>query len=253
MWWRDVHAVTGAFAGIFIVFLAISGMPWSIFWGAKVGALVEEQGLGVPPGVWSGPPVSDVKLAELGPAAWTVERMNVPASVAEQGGFDIDKAVAKFNALGLTPGYAVALPETADGVFTGSVFPDDVTLQRVIHLDRYSGNVLMDVGYRQYGPVGKAIEWGISVHMGQEFGLANKLLMLAACFAILLLCISAAVMWWKRRPAGELGVPPLPQDKHRLRIATALLGVGALLFPLTGMTFLAVVLGDWVLTGFRRV
>ena len=27
MWWRDVHAVTGLFAGFFILFLAVTGMP----------------------------------------------------------------------------------------------------------------------------------------------------------------------------------------------------------------------------------
>lgn len=251
MWWRDVHAVTGAFAGIFVVFLALSGMPWSVFWGDRFGSFVDARGLGVPEGVWYGEPKSDVKLADLGPAAWTVERTNVPVSAARQGGFTLDQAVATFEGLGLSRGYAVALPTTPDGVFTGSVFPDDVSLQRTVHLDRYSGAVLQDIGYAQYGPVGKLTEWGISVHMGQEFGLANRLLMLTACLAILILCVSAAVMWWKRRPSGALGVPPMPRDRQRLRIATALLITGGALFPLTGLSFLILVLADWAVTGRR--
>lgn len=251
IWWRDLHAVTGAFAGILIVFLALSGMPWSIFWGDKVGSFVEAQGLGVPPGVWSGAPKSNVTLADLGPAAWTVERSNVPMSTSDKEAFVLDDAVAKFRQLGISPGFSVALPDGADGVFTGSVFPDDVSLQRVIHLDRYSGQVLLDIGYSQYGGAGKVIEWGISVHMGQEFGLANQLAMLAACLAVLLLCVSAAVMWWKRQPAGEMGVPPMPQDRRKLRVATAMLGVGALLFPLTGASFLILVLGDQAIMNLR--
>jgi uncharacterized iron-regulated membrane protein len=251
IWWRDVHAVTGASTGIFIVFLALSGMPWSIFWGAKVGGFVEANGLGVPPGVWSGAPKSDLKLADIGPSAWTVERTAIPASGAGHAPIGIDTAVATFHQLGLSPGFSVALPDGPEGVFTGSVFPDDVTLQRVVHLDRYSGRPLLDIGYSQYGNVGKAIEWGISVHMGQEFGLANQLIMLAACVAVLLLCVSAAVMWWKRRPEGRLGVPPLPQDRRKLRVAAALLGVGGLLFPLTGISFVVVVFGDWAVTAYR--
>jgi uncharacterized iron-regulated membrane protein len=251
MWWRDVHAVTGAGAGLFIVFLALSGMPWSIYWGDKFGSFVDARGLGVPVGVWYGAPKSDVKLADLGPAAWTVERTNIPVSGVAKGGFTLDRAVAKFDELGLARGYAVALPATPDGVFTGSVFPDDVSLQRTVHLDRYSGAVLQDIGYAQYGSVGKLTEWGISVHMGQEFGLANQILMLMACLAILMLCISAAVMWWKRRPSGALGVPPMPRDRQRLRIATALLAAGGVLFPLTGLSFLVVVLADWAVTGRR--
>ena len=31
--WRDVHAVTGLYAGAVIAFLVITGMPWSAFWG----------------------------------------------------------------------------------------------------------------------------------------------------------------------------------------------------------------------------
>ena len=246
-----MHAVTGAFAGVFIVFLALSGMPWSIFWGDRFGSFVDERGLGVPPGVWYGAPKSDVKLADLGPAAWTVERTNVPVSGDTQGTFGLDDAVATFRELGVSPGFAVALPTTPDGVFTGSVFPDDVALQRVVHLDRYSGKVLLDVGYGQSGPVGKVTEWGISVHMGQEYGRANQLLMLAACLSIMLLCVSAVVMWWKRRPEGAIGVPPLPADRRKLRVATVLIAVGGLLFPLTGATFLAVVLADWAANARR--
>lgn len=33
VFWRDLHAVTGAFAGVLIFFLAMSGMPWSGYWG----------------------------------------------------------------------------------------------------------------------------------------------------------------------------------------------------------------------------
>lgn len=244
LWWRDVHAVTGLFAGAFIVFLALSGMPWSVWWGDRVGAIVDSSGLGVPPGVWSGAPLSDTTLAEQGPAAWTVERTQVPLSDVQGSAFGLDDAVARFRELGLSPGFAVALPTTPTGVFTGSVFPDDVTLQRVVHLDRYSGKVLLDVAYADYGLVGKATEWGVSVHMGQEYGRANQLVMLAACLAIILLCVSAAVMWWKRRPAGRLGVPPLPQSRGRLPVVAAILALGGALFPLTGASFLVMLVAD---------
>lgn len=244
VWWRDVHAVTGLFAGVFVVFLSLSGMPWSVWWGDRFGAVVDSSGLGVPFGVWSGAPLSDVTLAEQGPAAWTVERTQVPLSANGGGSFSVDDAAARFRDLGLTPGFAVALPTTPTGVFTGSVFPDDVTFQRVVHLDRYSGKALLDVGYAEYGLIGKATEWGISVHMGQEYGRANQVVMLAACFAIVLLCVSAAVMWWKRRPAGSLGVPPMPHSRARLAAVAAILTLGGALFPLTGASFLVMLAAD---------
>ncbi|HSP31382.1 MAG TPA: PepSY domain-containing protein, partial [Halomonas sp.] len=33
VFWHDLHAVLGAFAGAFIIFLAFTGMPWSGVWG----------------------------------------------------------------------------------------------------------------------------------------------------------------------------------------------------------------------------
>src|SRR5690606_30308574 len=109
------------------------------------------------------------------------------------------------NALGVAAGYAVALPRGPTGVYTASVYPDALEHQRVVHLDQYSGRILLDVGYADYGVLGRGLEWGINVHLGQQYGTFNRLLLLIACAAILLLCASATVMWWKRRPAAGLG------------------------------------------------
>ncbi len=70
--------------------------------------------------------------------------------------------------------------------------------------------------YADYGPLGRGLEWGINVHMGQQFGLANQIVLALACLAIILLAVSGGVMWWKRRPKGSLGVPPMPQSKGTL-------------------------------------
>ena len=71
----------------------------------------------------------------------------------------------------------------------------------------------------------------LNVHMGQEFGLANQILMLLVCMAIVLLSVSAGIMWWKRRPGRSLGVPPLPADRSVLRGVLAILMIGGVLFP----------------------
>ena len=108
------------------------------------------------------------------------------------------------------------IPATPTGVYTGSVYPDDLSQQRVVHLDQYTGKPLIDLSYADYGPLAKWLEWGINVHMGQEFGLANQLVLLAVCMAIVVLAVSAGVMWWKRRPKGSLGVPPMPVGQTRV-------------------------------------
>ena len=91
------------------------------------------------------------------------------------------------------------------------------------------------------------MEWGINVHLGQEFGVPNQAVLLIACAGIVLLCTSAGVMWWKRRPTGGLGVPPLPSDRRTLGGIAALLAIGGALFPLVGASLLVMLTLDFFL------
>ena len=253
VFWRDLHAVTGLIAGGFILFLAITGMPWSVLWGAKVNQWANGHNFGYPAGVRVAVPMSDEHLAHAVPTSWSLEQARVPESAAHGGKpLDLDAAVAIFDRLGLKRGYAVNLPSGPSGVYTGSVYPKDMAYQRVVHLDQYSGKPLIDMSYADYGPLGKALEWGVNVHMGQEFGLANQLLMLAVCLAIILLAVSALVMWWKRRPQGSLGVPPLPTDKATLWGVAGLLAVGGVIFPLVGLSLIVMAAIDFGATRHRQ-
>lgn len=256
VFWRDTHAVTGIFVGSFIVFLAITGMPWSGVWGGKVNEWANGNNFGYPAGVRVAVPMSDEHLDHVAKTSWSLEQAQVPQSSGHDHHAEpigLDDAVATFNRLGLHRGYAVNIPNDADGVFTGSVYPDDLSQQRVVHLDQYSGKPLIDMSYADYGPLGKSLEWGINVHMGQEFGLLNQLVLLAACVAIILLAVSAAVMWWKRRPAGSLGVPPLPADRRVFRGLIAILAIGGIIFPLVGLSLIVMLGLDWLYVRSRRL
>ncbi|MDR5858004.1 PepSY domain-containing protein [Halomonas eurihalina] len=245
VFWRDLHAVTGVFVGGFILFLAITGMPWSTVWGSKVNELANGHNFGYPDGVRVNVPMSDARLAENAETAWSLEQAQLPTSAdSTSPSIGLDRAVATFDDLGLAPGYAVSLPSGPDGVYTGSIYPDDLSRQRVVHLDQYSGEPLLDMRYADYGPLGRGLEWGINVHMGQQYGLANQLILALACAGIVLLCVSSGVMWWKRRPAGRLGVPPAPSDPRRLRGVLALLAIGGVIFPLVGASMIVMAMVD---------
>lgn len=248
VFWRDTHAVTGIFVGFFIVFLAVTGMPWSGVWGAKVNEWANGSNFGYLAGVRTDVPMSGEHLDHMAKTSWSLEQAKVPESTASATGqpIGIDAAIARFDGLGLATGYTVVLPTKPTGVYSGSVYPDDLSKQRVVHLDQYSGKPLIDMSYSDYGPLGKVLEWGINVHMGQQFGLANQIVLLAACVGIVLLAVSAGIMWWKRRPRGSLGVPPLPQDKRVLRGLLALLAIGGILFPLVGASLLVMLVLDLI-------
>lgn len=249
VFWRDTHAVTGIFVGGFIVFLAVTGMPWSGVWGGKVNEWANGNNFGYPDGVRVNVPMSDAKLDDIAKTSWTMEQARIPETpqVPETvPAATLDQAAAKLESLGLHSGYSIALPTTPTGVFSGSVYPSDLSQQRVVHLDQYSVQPLLDMTYADYGPMGRALEWGINTHMGQTFGRANQLVLVAACAAIVLLAVSAAVMWWKRRPSGAMGVPPLPSDTRVFRGLIAILAIGGVIFPLVGASLLVMLALDLI-------
>jgi uncharacterized iron-regulated membrane protein len=273
LFWRDLHAVTGIFVGAALVFLAITGMPWSVVWGAKVNEWANGHNFGYPAGVRVAVPMSQQRLNDVAPTAWSLEQALVPKSAHAghdgQDGQDgheghhgepaavakvssqaisLDAAMATFEKLGVASGFTVNPPKGPTGVYSASVYPNNLAQQRVVHLDQFTGQPLIDMGYADYGPLGRWLEWGINVHMGQEFGVPNQALLVLVCLAIVLLCVSAAAMWWKRRPAGGLGVPPLPTDRRVLYGLVALLALGGIAFPLVGASLLVMLVLDLLLS-----
>ena len=251
VFWRDLHAVTGIFAAVVILFLAFSGLLWSGFWGAKFNATLTANGMGYPVQLWGNVPHSMLITTDVQPkASWLMENAPVPESSLPAGGqtalppIGLDNAVAISNAAGMLPGYELSPPSGETGVYTAAIYPADLDYERTIHIDQYSGERLVDIAFADYPATGKAIEWGVNVHKGQEWGLFNQLLMLSTCLIVITMSVSAVVMWWKRRPSGRIGVPPAPREKRIYLGLWAIAGVFGVLFPLTGITILAMILFD---------
>ena len=160
VFWRDLHAVTGIFAGFFIIFLALTGMPWSSVWGGKVNEWANGRNFGYPAGLRIDVPMSDEHLNHVAKTSWSLEQAQIPKTMPMGAPINLDTAVETFTRLGLHRGFSVALPQGPEGVYSGSVYPDDLSQQRVIHLDQYSNTPLIDISYADYGPLGRGLEWG---------------------------------------------------------------------------------------------
>ncbi|WP_457582586.1 PepSY-associated TM helix domain-containing protein [Ensifer canadensis] len=248
VFWRDLHAVTGIASAMFIVFLAFSGLLWSGYWGSTVNGKLTAAGMGYPAELWDDVPTSTkVSTDVLSKAGWLVENAPVPTSTMDGGSapsIGLDRAVAIADKAGMLPGYELAIPGDETGVYTAAIFPADLARERTMHIDQYSGEPLVDISFDQYPPLGKAIEWSINVHKGQEWGRFNQLLMLATCLAIIGVSVSAVVMWWKRRPAGRIGVPPMPPRRSIYAGLWLMALVFGLAFPLTGIAIVVMIVAD---------
>jgi uncharacterized iron-regulated membrane protein len=246
VFWRDLHAVTGLFAGAVIVFLAATGMPWSAFWGQEVRKITTEAGLGRPtPPTGGGHHAVNAEAVPWALQGKTMDGMDgmqdMDHAMAPLG---VDDIVARVDAAGLPRPYALSLPKAPGKAWSAAFMPDRIESTRTLYLDGLTGRPLADIGYADFGPAAKAIEWGVAVHQGQQFGLANKLVMLAGCVAVWLLGLSAVVMWWKRRPRGRLAAPPAPADRRAYGGLALVVVPLALLYPLVGASLLAVLTLD---------
>jgi uncharacterized iron-regulated membrane protein len=182
---------------------------------------------------------------------WAVGNVPVPHSADAQAAhaLPLGRIVALVASLGVPSGYDIVLPASATGVYTVSYFPADPKDERTLYLDQYSGAVLKDIRYGDYGAVSKAVSYGTSLHMGRYFGIANQVLCAAISLGLAGMAATGCVMWWKRRPRRTLGAPSRERAAPPMRgwkTGLVLLGI---VFPLMGATLLAVWLADRTIFG----
>ncbi len=268
VFWRDLHAVPGFYGSLLVGFLILTGLPWSGFWGDQFAQIWNRY----PAQLWNDVPKSTLMTGSLNQngahlVPWAAEQVPLPQSsptehaqhqgnqnpaaipadsIAPATAVNLDSVIALAQAKAVPAGFSVSLPTDPEGVYTAALDADDPTQSATLHIDQYSGKVLADVRWQQYGFVPKVVSLGIAVHMGTYFGPLNQLLMLLACLVVIGLSVTGTVLWWQRRPAGQLGVPPMPKNFPLWKGAVVIICGLGVLFPLVGMSLLAVLLLDYL-------
>ena len=281
---RNQHGVTGAVIGAGILLLVFSGLPWTGLWGS----VVQKWASGHSASLWGEDPGATStlgeKLTEIGsnsaPAPWAEGAAPMPESMPESmpgmdhgtdaagssssGTISIDRVMTAAASDGLPQPYYITYPDEKDGVF--SVLADqwhdksnpaftNVGKERTAHVDQYSGQVVARYGYSDYTVAAKTVSQGIALHEGRRFGSFNTMASTAFCLAVLFLCISGPLMWWRRRPTG--GGVAAPRGKMPWKATPWLIAAGvalAIFFPLFGASLLLVLAFDQlVLTRVPRL
>ena len=258
--WREWHKVLGFWMSIVLLFFFVSGMAWTGIWGAKIVQAWST----FPAAKFDSVPLSDKTMETLNGGAlkevpWPLEQTPLPASGSQAGVVGVPKGApvnlntvaALAKTIGFDGQFRINLPSDATGVFTVSADSMDGDTNspfgdHTVHIDQYTGKVLADVGFADYGLGGKAMAAGIALHQG-NLGLWNTLLNTVFCLSIIFLSVSGVVMWWKRRDAGTLSAPLYPRD---YRVPKAILFIGVLVcvaFPLTGIAVAVFAIVDFFL------
>ncbi|WP_112182459.1 MULTISPECIES: PepSY domain-containing protein [Paraliobacillus] len=245
---RDLHVVPAFWLTGGLLFLIMTGLPWSGFWGENFQSIITNTGEGYPPSIWVGEvPASNIETENVVEVPWAAENLDVPvSSIQAVLPLSIDRVVEIAEEENIYPTYAVYIPQDEEGVYTLSVFPPKAQDEATMHIDQYTGAILADYRYDNYGFIGKVVALGITLHKGSQFGLINQLISLFICLGVVFVVISGIYLWWKRKPEKGLGAPaaPLIRRKKTFLPVMVLLGV---VFPLVGISIILVWLIDWLI------
>ncbi|CFO25997.1 pepSY-associated TM helix family protein [Staphylococcus aureus] len=93
--------------------------------------------------------------------------------------------------------------------------------------------------YEEYGIIGKWFTWGIPLHEGHLFGVANKVINLLICIALLTAVGLGLTSWIKKMRDSNVKVPPRVKKPMSIPLAIVLIVLG-ILMPLFGFSLIVV-------------
>lgn len=246
------HTSLGVWVVLGALFLSATGITWSQFGGANVSNLRAALDWGTPQlttalGDRADAPV-DEHAGHHGPVA-------APTGAANPATFDAVLAIAQRTNVdtGLVEITPPAQPGSAwvvRGIKTS--YPTEVDS---VAIDGTTMQVVDRVDFAEFSLPAKLARWGIDLHMGVMFGLANQIVLFVIALAIAVMVVLGYVMWWKRRPPRSTrrfgGSPPprgvlLDAPWWGLASVAAVGAVGGLWLPLVGWTLVGFVLIDVV-------
>ena len=263
------------------LFLAATGITWSQYGGGNIGTVREALGFtteAVDPRL----PVADARGAAA-PAAGHDEHgehdeqdgHEEHAEHAEHAGHStgtagdaaadassrtdpaaIDDVLAAGQAANIDTGLVEILPPADEGSAwvvqeIQRSFPTEVD---AVAVDGATLEVVDRTDFADQDLAAKFTRWGIDLHMGTMFGLANQIVLFLIASTLVLMILWGYRMWWQRRPTRGGGGPGRPPQRGALRrapwwgVGLVLLvaaGIGAAL-PLLGASLAAFVLVDAV-------
>jgi len=255
--WRDLHALTGAWVSLFLILFLISGLPWSFVWGHAL-ARVETQFnrlTSVPD--WEIGAVSErnriAGRSVLPRPTDTMPGMDMgPTAMSDGPRTDsLNRVVIAASKLDFPAPVLVTPPSAGD---TGWSVRSDTQNRpaRIRALVESSGEIKSVQCFKDKGLMDRIIGYGVAAHEGQLFGKTNQVLNFLVVLGLMTMSVSALILWLRRRPPGQLGVPSsVPNKKIGAGALATMVSLGVLL-PELGASLLLLWLATVLLQVVRR-
>lgn len=225
LFWRDLHAVPAFYFSFLIIFLVISGLPWTDVWGGAFHSVQKSFDMTAPAGFRSR------------------ELKSTPIKNQQPISIDHVKELAYRN--GLNGDLNIKIPRNPSDTYAVQRSSDDPANRPSMHIDQYSGKSLAVSDWNNTPMLAKAVSYGIKLHRGEYFGVWNLVLVLVTTLVLILMAVSGLVLWLQRRPQNKLGAPKRPKHyKQPSWIIWTTAGFSAFM-PLLGLSLLSFWLGNW--------
>ena len=254
--WKDLHSVLGFWFSIIVLFLIISGLPWSASWGAMLKNVREWTGYTQSQQDWVS---SSTEQAQQQKQKFDQTKQQHAAHHGMIHATQLDAAAMQTldRVVAQTPGFQFAAPVLVKPAIINMQQPWTVESQaqnrtlrekvffnsqgEISHYQHFSDQLLLD----------RAIGYAVAIHEGRFFGWLNVFIGVVTLVSLILICTSALEMWLKRKPAHVLGAPPMVLSQKlswSVRISIIIL---AILLPVLGLSLIAIVILEQCL--FRRI
>ncbi|MEU2898128.1 PepSY-associated TM helix domain-containing protein [Streptomyces sp. NPDC001273] len=238
-----LHGGVGAWAAIGFLLLSATGLTWSTYAGATIGELRTSLGQETPA----------VSAEAAGEHAGHGTAGGASGDAAHGAG--LDKVLAAARAEGLGDPVEIKPPADENSAYVVQQiqrsWPEK---QDSAAVDPTTGEVTDVLRFADYPVLAKLTRWGIDLHTGSLFGLANQIGLMVLALSLILLILWGYRMWWQRGRGSAFGRPVPrgawqhvpPQVLVPLLAAVAVLGYFVPLFGIPLAAFLAVdiILGE---------
>lgn len=241
--WRDLHAVTGFWIAFFTLLLLLSGLPWAKSWGSL---LKEVRQIGSDKTLqqdWAVGRSPDKMAAENEHAHHNHQHQAEMLTKLDYTA--IDRLVATVQPLNLAAPVIIYPPSKKSPDWTAKSKAQNRPLRVDLVLDASTGAIKSRKNFADRPLLDRIIGYGIAIHEGQLFGWFNQLLGLLTALGLVLLSVSGAVLWWRRRTPSTLGVPPGRKQIEPTQYSQVLIAIIVLLgvlLPFLGLSLIFVLL-----------
>ncbi|WP_110656183.1 PepSY-associated TM helix domain-containing protein [Salinicola halimionae] len=253
---RQRHATLGIIALIGLLFFSATGLTWSQWAGGNIAQLRHAWG-------WGTPSVS-TDLAAPSASAHNADPHAAHHASKQHAGMDMthdtalslddfDHALHAARAAGIDADKIEIMPPDSPQKAwqireIGREWPTQVDQ---VALDPQTFAVTDRTDFATFPLAAKLTRWGIDMHMGVLFGLANQLVLIAFATSLATLICWGYAMWWRRRSTGSREAQTLTAIFRRMgRRSRACVVLVALAFgyalPVMGASLALFVIVDWL-------